>query len=118
MQTEPERFGPEARAIIEEGSNELLFSAGSSWEIAIKYSLGRLSLPIPPHEYVPSRMESSGVTPLAVEHRHALRVAQLPPHHRDPFDRLLIAQAQSEGVPILTADRQLEPYEVEIRWAV
>jgi PIN domain nuclease of toxin-antitoxin system len=114
MQTEPEKFGEEARGLIDDGANDLLFSAASSWEIAIKYALDKLPLPLPPREYVLSRMESSGVSPLPVEHRHALRVAELPHHHRDPFDRLLVAQAQLEGVPLLTADRQIEPYDVPI----
>lgn len=117
MQTEPERFARESRALIEDLKTELFFSAASSWEIAIKYALGRLALPLPPHEYVPSRLESSGMTPLPVQHSHALRVAALPAHHRDPFDRLLIAQAQVERLVILTADRQFMPYDVRVQWA-
>lgn len=92
----------------------MLFSAASSWEIAIKYAVGRLPLPKPPEEYVPDRMRTSGVTSLPVEHSHALGVAALPLHHNDPFDRLLIAQAQAESVPILTADRQFDSYDVEV----
>lgn len=114
MQVEPERLSREARGIVENPGNELLLSTASSWEIAIKHAIGRLALPVPPSEYVPSRIESSGVTPLSIEHSHALRVAELPPHHRDPFDRLLVAQAQLEAVPILTVDRKIETYEVEI----
>lgn len=118
MQVSPEHFSAEARAILVSPETELLLSAASSWEIAIKHSLGRLPLPEPPAKYVPSRMESSGVEPLPVQHTHALQAAALPLHHRDPFDRLLVAQAQVERVPILTADRQLEAYDVEVRWAV
>jgi PIN domain nuclease of toxin-antitoxin system len=103
--------------LLQHPESELVLSAASSWEIAIKHAIGRLKLPIPPEEYVPSRMERSGVVALPIEHSHALHVASLPLHHRDPFDRLLIAQAQLEKLPILTADRQLEPYEVEIHWA-
>lgn len=114
MQAEPDRLSDETRAIVEHLDNELLFSAASSWEIAIKHAIGRLSLPADPMEYVPDRIRSSGVTPLAIEHSHALRVAGLPPHHRDPFDRLLVAQAQVEDVPILTVDPALDPYDVEI----
>jgi len=117
MQVEPERFSPEARSQLEDLGNDLLLSAASSWEIAIRFALGRLPLPVPPSEYVPSRLESSGVTPLRIEHGHALMVAELPLHHRDPFDRLLIAQAKAEGVTILTADRAFEPYEVPVIWA-
>lgn len=112
MHTAPSRFSEAALEAIRNTENELLFSAASSWEIAIKYALGRLPLPVPPAEYVPSRMEGSGVRALPVEHRHALEVASLPPHHRDPFDRLLVAQAQLERLTLLTADPQLEAYAV------
>ncbi len=96
-------------------SNDLLLSAASSWEIAIKYAIGKLPLPQPPSVYVPTRMETSGTTGLPIQHSHSLRVAELPRHHRDPFDRLLIAQAQVERLTIVTADRQLERYDVDIR---
>jgi PIN domain nuclease of toxin-antitoxin system len=114
MLASPARFSPSTREALENPDNELFLSAASSWEIAIKYSLGRLELPEPPLEFVPSRMVRSGVIGLAVEHRHALAVADLPPHHRDPFDRLLVAQALVESLPILTADPQLSRYGVEI----
>ena len=86
MQVSPRRFSAEAVALIEHPDTELLLSAASSWEIAIKYALGKLPLPEPPPRYVPSRMQTSGVSALPVEHSHALRVAELPAHHRDPFD--------------------------------
>ena len=114
MLVAPEKFSQTTLGILESSDHELLLSAASSWEIAIKYALGRLRLPDPPSEYVPDRMMESGVTGLPVEHRHALAVAQLPAHHRDPFDRILIAQAIVESLPILTADPQLSHYEVEI----
>ena len=115
MQAEPERFSPlTLDRILLDPEAELLLSAASSWEIALEYRLGKLALPSPPAEYVPSRMASSGVTGLPVEHAHSLHTASLPPHHRDPFDRLLIAQAQLESIPILTADRVFADYEVEI----
>ena len=114
MQAEPDRFSPEARKLLLDPSNELFLSAASSWEIAIKYALGKLPLPEPPSTYVPSRMQSSGVIGLAIEHAHALHVESLPPHHRDPFDRLLVAQAQLEALPIMTADRVLASYSVTV----
>ena len=114
MQAEPDRFGAETRKRLLDPRNELLLSAASAWEIAIKYALGKLPLPEPPSTYVPSRMRSSGVVGLAVEHAHALHVERLPPHHRDPFDRLLVAQAQLEGLPIVTSDLALAPYSVTI----
>ncbi|HUP00557.1 MAG TPA: type II toxin-antitoxin system VapC family toxin, partial [Gemmatimonadota bacterium] len=117
MVAEPQRFSSEVAALLESVENDLLFSAASSWEIAINHALGRLPLPSAPSEYVPIQIEKSGVTPIAVEHAHALHVAELPPHHRDPFDRLLIAQAELEGATLLTDDRQFEPYGIPILWA-
>jgi PIN domain nuclease of toxin-antitoxin system len=114
MQTSPGRIGAEALAMIQDGDNELLLSAASSWEIAIKYSLGKLPLPDAPADYVPERMATSGVAGLRIEHTHALAVAALDDHHRDPFDRMLIAQAIVEGIPIITSDRQLAVYDVEL----
>ncbi len=113
MQAEPEKLGPQARALIEDVGNELLLSAASVWEIAIKVGVGKLALPEPVSTYVSSRMQSSGVSALVVSHAHAAGVADLPRHHRDPFDRLLVAQAMSEGVPILSSDAQFDAYDSE-----
>lgn len=114
MLAAPERLSAAARRLVAAGENELLLSAASAWEIAIKHTLGKLRLPEPPAAYLPPLMSASGVTPLPVLHGHAFRVADLPPHHRDPFDRLLIAQAQVEGIPILTADPVFSRYDVEV----
>ena len=109
-----ERFSSEGLASVTAPANELVLSAGSAWEIAIKYALGRLQLPMDPAEFVPNRLAATGTLPLAIDHRHALRAGQLPPHHRDPFDRILIAQAQVEGLPILTSDPTFARYDVEL----
>jgi PIN domain nuclease of toxin-antitoxin system len=111
LHTEPERLG-EHLAVVEDKRSQLLISAASSWEIAIKYGLGRLALPEPPERYVPERLRAIGAQALAIEHTHALAVAALPQLHRDPFDRLLVAQAGLLDVPILTADPQLVRYPV------
>ena len=108
------RFDEATRELLLDEDNDLLLSAASSWEIAIKHALGKLPLPAPPAEYVPSRMIATGVAGLAVEHRHALHVSELPPHHRDPFDHLLIAQAQLDELTLLTADSRLEAYDVDL----
>jgi PIN domain nuclease of toxin-antitoxin system len=117
LHAEPERFNAHALALVRNPETDLVFSAASAWEIAIKYALGKLSLPLPPAAYVPSRMARVTVTALPVLHDHAVRVAELPPHHRDPFDRLLVAQCQAERLPLLSADRQFGPYQVEVIWA-
>lgn len=114
MQAEPEQFSAEVQEMLGDPDSEVFFSAASAWEIAIKHSLGKLPLPMSAAEYVTSRMASDEVSPLLIRHTHALRVATLPLHHRDPFDRLLIAQAQIEGLPILTADSLFQAYEVDI----
>ena len=111
LHTEPERLG-EHLSTLEDRRNELLFSAASSWEIAIKNGLGRLFLPEPPQRYVPARMRTIGAQALPIEHTHVLAVAALEPLHRDPFDRLLVAQAGLLDVPILTADEILARYPV------
>lgn len=109
LQTEPERLGAHL-SLLED--SELLVSAASAWEIAIKYALGRLALPEPPVVYVPSAMAAIDATPVPVEHRHALAVATLPPLHRDPFDRLLVAQARALDATIVTVDPDIPRYGV------
>ena len=113
MLVAPERFGEQARALVRRTENELFLSAASAWEIAIKWGLGKLELPEPPARAVPQLMTRTAVTPLPIQHSHALHVAELPSHHRDPFDRILIAQARLESLPILTVDPLFDPYEVE-----
>ena len=117
MVVAPDRLSPAARRLVSSDENDLVLSAASAWEIAIKHVLGKLKLPGAPADLIPEWMERTGVIPLAVLHRHALHVASLPPHHRDPFDRLLVAQAQVEDVAVLTADPQFERYEVKVRRA-
>lgn len=113
MLGEPGRLGSAATEMLTDEKNGVLLSAASSWEIAIKHQLGKLQLPEPPDRYVPNRMRSSGVLGIPIEHAHALAVASLPLHHRDPFDRLLVAQAQVEDLPIVSVDGQLARYDVE-----
>ena len=109
LQTEPERLG-ESLQLVEAERTALLLSAASSWEIAIKYELGKLPLPEPPDRYVPERIRAIGAQAVAVEHPHALAVATLPALHRDPFDRLLVAQATLLGLTIMTADPSVAQY--------
>jgi PIN domain nuclease of toxin-antitoxin system len=111
LNTAPERLRGHL-ALVEDSRTELLLSAASSWEIAIKYALGRLPLPEPPPRYVPERLRAIGVHALAIEHSHVLAVSSLPLLHRDPFDRLLVAQAGVLDVPILTADPDVVRYPV------
>lgn len=108
------RLSPDAMTLLADPGTELLLSAASSWEIAVKYSIGRLALPQQPSDYVPDRMRRGGIDGLPVDHADALHVGGLPMHHRDPFDRLLVAQAQLYGLPVLTSDPAFDAYEVEV----
>ena len=104
------------REIISDGANTLYLSAASGWEIAIKAELGRLQLPDEPGKVIPEQMSLNTIVGLPIQMSHALHVHSLPKHHRDPFDRMLIAQSQVEQLPILTSDPDLAKYEVEVVW--
>ncbi|MCD4750613.1 MAG: type II toxin-antitoxin system VapC family toxin [Thermoanaerobaculales bacterium] len=118
MAVTPERFSGSALDLVSDPDNRLFLSAVSAWEISIKHKLGKLELPLPPQRYVPSRMEATGVEGLAASHAHGLRAGGLPSHHRDPFDRMLVAQAQIERMPLLTADHQIHLYDLEVIEAI
>lgn len=115
--SDPGRLVPEVLATLAAPQAQLYLSAASCWELAIKYRIGKLSLPEPPERFVPPRLVRDGVTSLPVQVEHALHVSELPGHHRDPFDRLLVAQAALERLTLVTADAQLEPYGVPLLWA-
>ena len=112
--SDDERLPPAARALMADRDAELLWSAASSWEVAIKYGNDRLPLPSPPARFLSEQLALNRVTSLPVTDAHARRVAELPRHHRDPFDRLLVAQAQAERVPLLSLDSALRVYDVRI----
>lgn len=112
LHAEPSRLGEHVE-LLEDLENELLVSAVVAWEIAIKHPLGRLTLPEPPQRYVPERTRAIGAVSVAIEQAHALAVASLPPIHRDPFDRLLVAQAVVLGAPIVTGDPVIARYPIE-----
>ena len=104
------------REIISDGRNSIYLSAASAWEIAIKTSRGRLILPEPPDRYVTSRMSMNNFQALPIQMSHALHVFMLPDLHRDPFDRLLIAQCQLENLPLLSSDPIISQYDVNVLW--
>lgn len=105
-----------ARAFIADPANDCLLSVASAWELAIKASLGRLALDEEMDRFLPEQLALNGfgVLPIALE--HALRVATLPFHHRDPFDRLLAAQALAEGIPVVSSDAVFRRYGVTRLW--
>lgn len=105
-----------ARKMMADGKNTLLLSAASAWEIAIKARLGRLKIPDPPDRFISEQMFQNTIQALPIQMSHALHVYHLPPHHQDPFDRLLIAQAELEGLTLLSSDQQMKKYDVETIW--
>ena len=110
----PSRLSATTLKRLEYRDTMRFLSAASVWEIAIKYAVGKLPLPERPAEYVPRRLDVTRTSALPITDRHAAHVAELPMHHRDPFDRLIIVQAQLERLPILTADPQFGAYDVEL----
>ncbi len=113
----PHKLSRAARRILEDAPGHvLLLSAASYWEISIKHGLEKLWLPDVPRKCIPQWVQRLGVLPLEMTHLHALAAGELPPHHRDPFDRMLIAQATMEQMTLLTADRAFDAYEVQTIW--
>lgn len=112
----PEKLNQRARELVSSERSGIFLSAASSWEIAIKYALGKLDLPEAPARYVPARMFGLRIQSLEITHSHALSAGELPLRHPDPFDRMLIAQAVAEEMVLATADRAFERYGVELLW--
>jgi PIN domain nuclease of toxin-antitoxin system len=114
--SQPERLSEEIIERIADESNEVWLSVASIWEMGIKVAIGKLPLPEPIDNYISTRMAQLGARSLEITASHALRAAVLPLHHRDPFDRMLIAQAQIEGMTLVSADAIFNQYEVSILW--
>lgn len=110
-----QKLNGRAQQALESGE-EIFLSAASSWEIVIKWRLGKLNLPKAPRQLIPEAMTRFAVQALHVTHTHTVAVSELPDHHKDPFDRLLIAQAHSEGMALMTADSLCAKYPVNIFW--
>ena len=115
--SEPERIADQAVRVLDGDEKELFLSVASMWEVAVKWSKGKLKLPEPPRTHIPSRMELLGVQPLVISQRHVLAVAEMPHHRGDPFDRLLIAQALVEEMTLISADLVFRRYKVPLLWA-
>ncbi len=109
----PDRLPAAARRAVRTADNEVYASVASAWEIAIKVAIGKLGFAAPDLEQA---LADSGIQPLGISLRHAASVANLPPHHRDPFDRMLVAQALCESMTLVTRDRALSKYGVRLLW--
>jgi len=111
------RLSPRARKILSDNANETFFSAASGWEIAIKTAIGRLKISADnPAAFVLEQVAVNGFEVLPIHLAHALKTYSLPNYHRDPFDRILIAQASLEGLGLLSADRRFNHYPVRVLW--
>ena len=111
---DPNELRPAARAAIEDAGNEVLVSAAVAWEIAVKAALGKLTVPAEPSVWFPARVRSLGFASLEISATHALAAGGLPAVHRDPFDRIMIAQAQVEGLTFVTRDVDNHRYPVQL----
>ena len=114
--TDPVKLSPLARQLYLDPDNDLYLSAISAWEIAVKHMAGRLSLPEPAAQYVPSRRTANGIQTLELDEEAVLQLPKLPPIHGDPFDRMLICQAIVNGLAILTPDEWIMQYPVRVLW--
>ena len=115
--SQPEKLSTQAIEQIADETNQLWLSVASIWEIGIKVAIGKLPLPEQIDDYIFARMTLLGAKSLEISASHALRAAALPLHHRDPFDRMLIAQAQNEAMTLISADSTFSQYDVSILWA-
>jgi PIN domain nuclease of toxin-antitoxin system len=111
-----DRLSATAKEAMQSPKNELFLSVASIWEMALKYSKGKLALPEPPHTYVPSRRAILGIAVLELREDAALYSASLPFHHPDPFDRMLVCQSLVYGLPILSPDSAFARYGVRTIW--
>ena len=116
LMTEPARLSTRARKVIEDGLTDVLVSAVSLLEMAVKHESGKLSLPDAPDQAIPSLLAAYFLTPLAFDVQAAYRYGSLPGHHRDPFDRMLICQALANDVPIVSPDPAFKAYPVRVIW--
>jgi PIN domain nuclease of toxin-antitoxin system len=105
-----------AKEIFLDSNNELLLSVVTGFEITVKYSLGKLHLTEPPKEFISNRMKANALTELPITLNHTLALQDLPWHHKDPFDRLLVAQAMVTQIPLLSSDEQLSAYGIKRLW--
>ena len=113
---DPDRLSRRARDLFLSQEHEVYLSAASAWEIVIKHATGRLPLEQPPDRFVVEQREAAGLAPLAIDEESALHVARLPALHRDPFDRMLVAQAIVHGMTILTPDPLVTQYPARTTW--
>jgi PIN domain nuclease of toxin-antitoxin system len=111
-----DQLSPKAKAAIENPENLKLISAASLWEITIKLSLGKLALKTTLERIVSDHIFNNGFNLLQIETGHLIELSRLPMHHRDPFDRLLVAQCKADGLALCSADQTFENYDIQLIW--
>jgi PIN domain nuclease of toxin-antitoxin system len=114
--TDDPKLSQLAKEIFLDSGNELILSAVTGFEITIKYSFGKLHLTEAPKEFISNRIQANGLTELPISMNHTYVLQNLPLHHKDPFDRLLVAQALVNQIPILSSDEQLSAYGITRLW--
>ena len=112
----PEALSERARKIFEEPDSVLCLSVASSWEISIKAGIGKLSLPQETEHFLLHNIRKHGLEILAIILEDTFEAGRMPQYHKDPFDRILIAQSRNQGIPIITKDEQITQYDVETIW--
>jgi PIN domain nuclease of toxin-antitoxin system len=116
MVSEPARLSPAAAAALRDPASDVFLSPVSAWEVSVKYALGRLPLPEPPERYVPRERERHRIAPLPLDEDAVLHLHRLPALHRDPFDRMLVCQALSRALTVVTPDEAIQRYPVRCLW--
>jgi len=116
MAADPDRLSADVRGVVRDRSNELFLSAASGWEMAILQHLGRIELSDKPQRFVPEAMQQLGIKPIPIGFTTAISSAMLPLIHRDPFDRILIAEALKENLTVMTKDKKFTDYGVNVFW--
>jgi len=114
--SDSDKLSDNARQVIADFESELFISVASLWEIAIKTSLGKLELLLPFDRLIPEQLEQNAIAVLPIEVHHLSRIIGLPFHHRDPFDRLIIAQSLAEQLPVITKDAAFSQYPIQLIW--
>ncbi|MCP4628120.1 MAG: type II toxin-antitoxin system VapC family toxin [bacterium] len=114
--TSDTRLSAMAKSLIRSRSNNIYWSVASSWEISIKYALGKLEFAEPPETLIPSELDRNHIQTLPIMNDHAFLAGQLPAHHNDPFDRMLVAQARVESLGFISNDSKLKLYDVDMYW--
>lgn len=110
------RLSSNAESLIKDRENQVYFSAVSAWEISIKVGLGRLSVEGDLHAFLLQQLTENGFLPLSINISHSLNIINLPDVHKDPFDRMLISQSKIEEIPLISKDKNIRKYDVDVFW--